>query len=177
MTASMVTSKYRHELRAGAIRYGGDAEALLRQHQADIEAAMSQRDAEIARLRAQLAAAQADNVALRGALERIHGLNVAWQMDLTEQSADPCTTLDRILAITEPIVSTDAAPGAPLLDAVRGLVEVCDRSAIGEECSCDPRWHRTECIYAKLFTALAAVRAVLSPPQDTAGISRGGDGE
>lgn len=143
---------------------------------AEIERLCGEREATRVRIRA----AQADAVALRGVVEQVHGLNVAWQGDLSEHCAGPLTVLDNMLAITEPIVSTEASPGAPLLDAVRGLVAAADELAKwvddveGQPCSatCTCRSCNAQRACAK---ALAAVRALVSPPQDTAGVSRGED--
>ena len=110
--------------------------------------------------------AEADNAALRGALERVHGLVIAWTMDL---EVKPAPTLSRICKITEPLVSTYAAPGTPLLDAVRALCEAAE-AVVTHDCNhpthegyapCVVCWDTQVDLETALEQALAAVRRVL----------------
>lgn len=180
------------------------------------------RDAEIARLRQQLAAAQAEiarltercfpimggpsipwamiapyerqalrnhnqtleRLAERGGLSPMEAMAVFDGHRLRPPYEAEAAALGRLRQLLREYEQQHAtpAPGAPLLDAVRGLVEagvsvVGDLETERDECESPGTRQSLDATISYLSSRLAAVRAVLSRAQDTAGISRGGDSE
>lgn len=122
------------------------------------------RDAEIARLRAQLAAAQADNAALRKQLEQAREMVELWASYADSYYKEKHGLADDLAEINAALANP--APGAPLLDAVRELVEagvsvVGDLETERDECESPGTRQSLDATISYLSSRLAAVRAVL----------------
>lgn len=117
-------------------------------------------------LRRRLAAAQADAVALWSLLNAARDVCIAYVLanpkrGYAGQEQDPAGAHATLGRLTEALATP--APGTPLLDAVRALVEAADDQELAEGCECMDTMsgHSHPCAYLRLQDAMNAVRKVL----------------